>query len=297
MAVVPCRVARAIVWLVLLAACAAETDDECARRVEVGTQHALVAGDERYCFLLDSPFEPGELAASIAPIAGRLTHHLMLYRARGDRPTECSVPANAELIATWSVGAPPLEMPEDVGLRVDDGEPGYFVLEAHYRTPLERAGEQVESGFSVCVAAEPRPRVAGIFSAGSAAFEIPPRTIGHEVSSECRQRLEVPLRVIAASAHMHERGRALRADVVGENGSARSMIAFDGYLYDYQRFERLDPEIELTPGARLRTTCVFDNRSESPIRYGVELDDEMCLLYLVVDPIDAFPAGRARLCY
>jgi hypothetical protein len=263
-----------------------------------GGGYEISADDpERYpCFVFASPFAPGEQITGWAPVIDSGTlHHWLLYRTTTAMPEgvveDCRLPADAQLLMAWSPGGDAVTLPSDVGLAIAETRGEQLVLAAHY---LNATGSRVvdHSGVELCRADTPRPRTAGVLILGTSSFEIPARATAYEVRSSCLHRGEQPLSVFAASPHMHRLGRALRTEIArgGATEDRReALIEVDDFDHDRQTTHAITPAVPINPGDRLHTTCTYDNPGDTPVRYGIGLDDEMCLDYLLVDPAEALP--------
>jgi len=288
----------------LAAACAAEPVTRCEDLTvgEGGAPWAVSAGDDSYpCFVLAAPFDEAWTIEGWEPIVddALALHHFVVYRTSAELPIgpigECTIPEDATIVAAWSPGNDGVQLPDGVGLEI--ALPGeQLLLQMHY---LGVDDARDASGVRFC-ATEGAPAIrAGTFTLGTAAFEIPPRARGHEVLHRCEQRRDVPLTVLAAAPHMHRLGRSLESRVRrgGPDGPAETLIREDPFDYDRQVTRVLDPPVVIHPGDVLETSCVYDNPSAETVRYGIEVEDEMCFDYLTVFPIDAFDAAAVRFCY
>lgn len=262
----------------------------------------VASGIEEYpCFVFRSPFGRDDRALAWQPRIERddSIHHFVLYRTRTPQIEGahhvCRIPRDAEVMLVWSPGGDGAVMPDGVGMELSGGEDEWLILSTHY---LNTSGERTDrSGVELCVAQSAPAQTAGVVILGTTAISIPPRTEAHPVQTTCTQRMEFPLNVIASSPHMHERGRAIRSEVVRDEQTV-AMLS-DVAVFDPERQYSIvhDPPVVIEPGDRVRTTCVYDNDSTDTIRYGTGLADEMCFDYALAYPIDQWPTRYERVCW
>lgn len=262
------------------------------------------AGNLYECFTFRSPFDGTQQATAWAPIIddARVVHHWILYRTKQPQPDggvmACSMPADATFVAGWAPGGESFVMPDDVGLELP-GPDDYLILQLHYWNVARHPDADDASGVAFCTTDTPRTHEAGIVTLGDAILSIPPRSAGHEETSTCpswaTRLVREPLHVLGAFPHMHEYGQALYTDILrgGDPTRIDPIVHLDHWDFQDQRFQRTDPEIVIQPGDAIRTTCVYDNPTDTTIRFGERTEDEMCLDFLMLYPIGAVGENRA----
>lgn len=262
-----------------------------------------IVDDVYECFTFQPEIQVPTQATAWAPIIDdeRVVHHWILYRSAQDLPDgergSCSMPSDATFVAGWSPGGANFEMPADVGLEF--AQPGdSFILEVHYNNTAGYEDVRDRSGVAVCTTEEPRPTEAAVMTIGSLRIAIPPGAQSHEVEGTCTgtTALPEPLHVISASPHMHKLGRSFRTEILraGQEDDIDTLIHLPQYDFNSQGFYPLEPEVIIRPGDVLRTTCVYDNPTDSWVFLGEGTGDEMCFNFSIVYPTRAL--GDLRRC-
>ncbi len=252
------------------------------------------ANDTYNCFAFKAPFTAAEQAVAWAPIIDdtRVIHHWILYAHGTTMPTGCSDP-NRLFLTGWAPGGGVYQMPGDVGLELPD--PGTWLsLEIHYNNKARFTDARDRSGVAICTTPTSRPKTAGVITLGSVNISIPAGAENHVVTSEVsasltRLFLPVPLHVLTAGPHMHQRGTSLKTDIV--RGATTLKLA-DVPVWDFsnQRAYEHDPDkMTINPGDTLRTTCTYKNDTSATVRYGGATENEMCFNFVMAYPIDVAP--------
>lgn len=249
------------------------------------------AGNLNECFYFKSSFEPGNVATSFAPIIddARVVHHWILFET-GTPQAEgtfgrCKMPLDATFITGWAPGGGNRELPADVGLKLP-GKEKWLILQLHYWNVAGYSDSKDASGVSMCVSKTPRKHTAVISTLGSAAIDIPAKTMGVEVSGLCKPELTEPVYILSSSPHMHGRGRALKTDLLRGGDATKSEPVVDVKNFDFNAqgsYPTVAP-LEVRPGDTLKTTCIYDNPGNIAAFFGEKTEDEMCFNFVLVYP-------------
>lgn len=259
-----------------------------------------VPSDEsnRYqCFVFPSSFLAGELATSFNVVVGdeRVIHHLILYSTptRPDADSfECiSMPGETTFVTGWAPGGGAIEFPAGVGAEVPAPD-DWLILQAHYWNATALTDAFDGSGLTACTTTDPMESTAAIIKLGTSGFRIPARTNDYPVVSDC----DVPtgiddITVVGAAPHMHQIGQRIDTTIFRGGAMDRpdDLITVDPWDFNTQGFLSFDEPVVIRGGDLLRTTCVYDNPSDSEVRSGERTEDEMCFNFLYAYP--APPAG------
>ncbi len=257
---------------------------------------AVPVQDNHYaCFAIQVPFGADEQAVAWGPLIDneQLIHHWILYDAQTTaKPVGCG--NNRTFLMGWAPGGSTWVMPSDVGLELPD--PGHWmVLEAHYNNVAGVKGAVDRSGVAVCTtkgSKTPRPKKAGVVTFGTTRFVIPAdQQMDIDVTGECpalaTATLSQPLHILGAWPHMHTLGARFRTDIIGANGT-RTLVDVPKWDFNFQTGYPRDPaQWIINPGDRVVTTCTYRNDTGKVVRFGERTEDEMCLNFTVVYPIDA----------
>jgi hypothetical protein len=203
----------------------------------------------------------------------RVIHHWILYNttdavADGTDGT-CSHPG-ATFITGWAPGGEPMEMPADVGLRVDGAG---FSLETHYNNNLGE-GQEDQSGVEVCVTEELRPKEAAVHWLGTVNLN------KLEATGTCAPTNKEPVTIIGSSPHMHLQGRHMKTIIKRKSGAIEPLI---DQAFDFNTQVSYPTPATIYPGDTLTTTCTY----AAPTPFGEGTNDEMCFNF-----VTAYPAGQ-----
>jgi len=261
------------------------------------------AGNLYQCFTFASPFDGVEQGTAWAPIVDdvRVLHHWILYRTAepqedgGSGP--CNMPRDATFVAGWAPGGLNYEMPPDVGLELP-GPADSLILQVHYHNVAGFTDADDASGVALCTTPTPRTHDAGIYTLGSIAINIPAGAEGVEVSHTCpswlTRFLPEPVHMIASFPHMHGLGRTFLTEILrnGNESALETLVDVPRWDFEGQRFYGHDPSVTFNPGDAIRTTCVYDNPTDTAVRFGERTEDEMCFNFVLLYPISLFTGQR-----
>jgi hypothetical protein len=257
---------------------------------------AVPVTDNHYaCFAIQVPFTAGEQAVAWGPLIDneQLIHHWILYDTKSTtKPVGCGT--NRIFLMGWAPGGSNWVMPSDVGLELPD--PGqWLVLEAHYNNVARIEGAVDRSGVAVCTTKNPRPKKAGVITFGTTRLVIPAdQDMDIPITGECSalatSTLAQPLRILGAWPHMHTLGVRFRTDLIGPSGT-RTLVDVPKWDFNAQTGYPRDPAAwAVNPGDRVVTTCTYRNDTGKVVRFGERTEDEMCLNFTMVYPIEAAAA-------
>jgi hypothetical protein len=237
-------------------------------------------------FIPGQPPTQGELMAALDGSDGRPGWNCF-FGAGGVR---------GEIPGLWTPGQDVVSYPAGLGMRVRAGT--VIVAEVHYHAPSVaatdrtqirvRLADQVESPARMLLA---DALVDTVFTGQPAQLASGQPAVDYRWTLDYERLIEdapgVPsqdlpprLDVYGAFPHMHELGRAQRANVVrgGEQICAGSMPTYD---YNWQQLYFYDRPLAMFPGDKLDVTCTYDTRNRTePVSAGFATTDEMCSFIL-----------------
>jgi hypothetical protein len=87
------------------------------------------------------------------------------------------------------------------------------------------------------------------------------------------------------TGHTHQWGTNVTVEYAAdENAPGTSLYDVPGWLWSEPATVKLDPPVELEPGAGFRFTCEYDNMSSSQVGFGESANDEMCFFWAYYYP-------------
>ena len=240
--------------------------------------------DDQYnCFQFNGPSQ-GSADRSILRIEpiiddARVVHHIVLYEANGEvddqQESECGAGLGAGVYA-WAPGQTPLHFKEG-GLISRQGQ--NYILEIHYNNQAQYDDVNDYSGVRVYHSDLVEPQI-DMVTLGPDAFTLPAQS-RTQVVGECE--IEDGFEILALMPHMHEIGQSLNSTIIRANEQEEDLIDLQGWDFNFQLV--YDGEgIQVQPGDRIKTSCVFENEDPTPRSYGPFTEDEMCYNFVYVTP-------------
>jgi Copper type II ascorbate-dependent monooxygenase, N-terminal domain/Copper type II ascorbate-dependent monooxygenase, C-terminal domain len=230
------------------------------------------------CFNWSPPWgEKKVQIVSVKPLVdnARILHHMILYSSDVPLPdggTSVCLGAHpdAAMVAVWTPGAQPLELPPDVGLGLSSQG---LVLEVHYNNSVSLA-EPDASGVEVCVTEEARPNEAAIHWLGTQLLGV-----GAEATGLCLPNNTGDVTIISSTPHMHLQGRHMRTVINRAAGGTETVLDTP---FDFNNQVTYATPAVVRRGDTLSTTCTF----AVPTPFGEGTNQEMCYNFVL-----AYPAG------
>lgn len=298
-------------------------------------QPAATSTDEFRCFVLDAPeLEAGGFISAIDVVPGnrKIVHHVSVFadvggvaasRAGPDGSFACPSGSVAHALdgempkltwmLAWAPGARPLELPSNVGIRVQPRSK--IVMEVHYSA----GGEAVEPDRThlQLVMAQDKPEYTvsswgignypamdqygdGLLAGddGIVEFRVPAGATNHVEEMQAACYVPGPLPIFGLRAHAHLGAVDLKVDLVREG--EKQCLLQDRWDFHWQRVYTFDAPIDALPavrwGDRIRLRCTYDNsmgnrrlgqalweRGLQPmdLQLGEDTLSEMCLVELL----------------
>ena len=261
-----------------------------------------VSADNLYeCFTFRSPFGADEQATAWAPVVDdtRVLHHWILYRTQTEQVDggvgRCNMPLDATFLMGWAPGGGVEVMPDDVGVELRTAADEWLILQVHYWNVPGYTDARDRSGVSICTTDTPRENTAGVLTMGALGIFLPPRSRDVQAAGNCSTgSFDEPIHVLSSGPHMHELGTAFTTEIERRGGSTEMLVAVDPWDFNAQTTYWHRPAVRIDPGDTLRTTCTYDNMTDSLVTFGEDTEDEMCFNFALVYPIGA--VGGQRLC-
>ena len=246
--------------------------------------------NDRYeCFTVTAPVGEERLIRRVETIVddARVLHHIVLIPEAGGRPpnthSECDGDNPFALIYAWAPGQGALHFAEG-GIKLSPGQS--LTLQIHYNNRANHEDAIDNSGVRVYHGPVEGPEIA-VLTLGPVGFEVPPRSRG-EVTGYCE--LLSPTQLIASFPHMHEMGARFQQSIVydwldqpdGQELVWEDIITLDGWDFGSQYV--YETPISLSAGDLIKTSCVYENTRDRPLRFGENTHNEMCFNFAYVSP-------------
>jgi hypothetical protein len=254
--------------------------------------------DSYMCFGVDVNVPKKRHVIGLAPNVDnkRIVHHILLFQteqAEPSKPFACDAFGSAawKLVAGWAPGGNNLELPPEAGFPQNQGTT-HWVLQIHYNNATNAAGQQDNSGYSLCTTEDLRPNDAGVLAFGSTKMNIPPRS---ETTIKCDYTLKKEfkgVKMFNASPHMHTRGLAMTTQrLPGGNGAPEPVFEQNNFSFEAQSNYPIN--VAVNEGDVMRTRCKYKNPGDTTIGFGEGTNDEMCFNFIGYYPAipDRTPLG------
>jgi hypothetical protein len=257
--------------------------------------------DESYSqFYFNVPWPAGSVATRFGSRFDNLQvlHHWLAFSSISGNPagtvarnvTGTTLGENAELIAGWAVGGCTTEYPNDVGVALPDG--GKIMVQWHH---YNNTGMPQTDGSAVQICTVPkamRQHTAGLTFLGTEDIFLgpgKPTAVG-----SCVNLSGAPITILGFTPHMHTIGIHMKSEVMNPDG--KMDVPFDKpFIFDQQVNYMQKPPYVLQPGARITSTCTYQNDSGLPVAFGQSTSQEMCYQFTVAYPYEALNRGNFSL--
>lgn len=248
-------------------------------------------GNAYTCFYFKPPYKAGSQGLWFYPDLDntKVLHHWILYgtdnatHAPGTSAPCSAVEANAYFIAGWAPGADQIKLPADVGVSMPSGPNAGLILEEHHFNASGQTAQD-RSGVRFCTAPQnTRPHTAGVHFTGSEGICLQPH-IQSEVVGPCAPRQDMgDIHIVNVWPHMHK--LATRMQIVVHRQAGTDEILHDK-PFDFNAQLNYPTDFVMHPGDTLDTHCFYNNTTDSPVHFGEDTQDEMCVGFIL-----AWPAG------
>jgi len=221
-------------------------------------------------FDLKPEFKGVQYLKSYKPVIDNsaVLHHWLFYKQNaagnnGVQENAIGTHPEGELIAGWAPGGDPIYFDADTGVELS-GNVNYQ-MEMHYNNKTGGVAQDA-SGVEICVTTTKPAHVAAMGWLGTDSIN------GTSASGVCKPTNTEPVHIIAATPHMHLKGRHMKVVVTRKDGK-QDVIHDKDFDFEYQR--QYVEDVVINPGDTVQTTCTYSE----PARFGKGTNDEMCYFF------------------
>lgn len=217
-------------------------------------------------------------AAEVRPTAPEAVHHVLVFIEDEDGISQRGPGA----LAAYVPGNTYVQFPEGVAKKLPAGATLFFQL--HY-TPSGKATKD-RTKIGLRFAKKIPQKIVRTIPVVNRRIEIPPNE-GNHIETAYGNFPEGTV-VRAFMPHMHLRGKAIKYELLSQNGNRETLLNVPYYDFNWQlRYELRHPR-PLPAGSRVQVTGIFDNSRDNPanpnpnvtVRWGDQSEDEMLIGYL-----------------
>lgn len=260
---------------------------------EIQPQH----NDDYYCTAVKlNPDERSYIKNFIPHAEKSYAHHMLLYTCEepgqqkaywkcGEMYGEEGSPQckkGAKIIYAWAMNARPLKLENDISFEVGGNtDAKYIVLNVHYKDVSQFNGENAKldsSGFTLELAKEKTPKLAGIYLLASGGVIGPHSKVTQETA--CQMNQKTVMHPFAFRTHTHSHGVKVSGyrihnntwDLIGEMDPQKEQMFYevenpDGVIIKQHDF--------------IAARCDFVNNEDRTVITGETQNDEMCNFYIM----------------
>ena len=217
-------------------------------------------------------------ATEVRPTAPQVVHHVLVFVSGGDGLKREDIGA----LAAYVPGNTFVEFPQGVAKKLPAGATLHFQM--HYTPNGKATTDRTRIGLRF--ASEKPKKVVRTFPVANRRIDIPPHD-DHHVEKAFRSIPRATV-VRAFMPHMHLRGKAIKYELVSQDGRRETLLDVPRYDFNWQlRYELKEPRT-LPEGSRIEVTGVFDNSKGNPanpnpdarVRWGDQSEEEMLIGYV-----------------
>jgi hypothetical protein len=195
-------------------------------------------------------------------------HHWLFYKQKaagnnGVQENAIGTHPDGELIAGWAPGGDPIYFDADTGVELS-GDVNYQ-MEMHYNNKTSGIAQDA-SGVEICVTTTKPAHIAAMGWLGTDSIN------GTSATGNCKPTNTEPVHLIAATPHMHLKGRHMKVVVTRKDGK-QEIIHDKDFDFEYQR--QYVEDWVINPGDTVQTTCTYSETA----RFGKGTNDEMCYFF------------------
>jgi hypothetical protein len=185
----------------------------------------------------------------------------------------------------WGAGKKEkVNFPNNLGIFIPKGS--YLILETHYMGTGKNDSEKTTLKFFGKKYRPKNFKPIKSFRLMTKKFTIPPNEKNFEVRTDFWSPKE-DINIEYFLAHMHMRGKSVRAELTDKNNQTRTIVSIPNFYYGWQTGASLrpNPPILVKSSDRLQVICHYDNSKENPynpnpnksVSFGQTVDrTEMC---------------------
>jgi hypothetical protein len=206
----------------------------------------------------------------------KVLHHWIMYAGDG------------AFLAGWAPGNDESknQLPADVGMYLPSGSGAQLRLDVHYNNVGGTTAETDASGVEVCVvstASKLRKNIATTYGF-TASANAPAHSTNYDDVATCT--VNGTAHVISGSPHMHKLG--VHAKLVLTQGGQQKVVHDAPFSFDDQRIYPWNPELLLSTGDQVQTTCTYTNPTDQNVSFGPNTENEMCFNFVLYYPKGGF---------
>ena len=230
-------------------------------------------------------------ATEVRPTAPDVVHHVLVFAGVDGVKRE-----QAGALAAYVPGNSFVQFPEGVAKKLPAGATLFFQM--HY-TPTGKATTD-RTRIGLRFAKKAPEKVVRTIPVANHRIDIPPNEAHHsEIAS---RSIPEGTTVRAFMPHMHLRGKAIKYELISNNGRRETLLDVPRYDFNWQlRYVLKEPRL-IQPGSRIQVTGVFDNSKDNPanpdpearVRWGDQSEEEMLIGYVECEMEPGDNASKER---
>lgn len=273
--------------LAVLSSCASK-DDATTVPTNNGFQfdtlsYTLQPGEEKYfCYTMTLPTDKDSVITEFAPQYGKAVHHFAFYYTlvqEKDGFSECPVLFKDTWVPLFEGGkdSGKLALPAGSAVRLKGQQ---LLIQLHLVNATKAPITEKSGIFLKTVDPATKTTSAGLFGFDNRVIEIPPKSMGTEVSMTCA--MDKDMDVFAIMGHMHTRGHNIQVSRGAKPGD--EILYETKWNFDVQPTTPINFKVK--KGDNVHLKCSWNNESDKTLKYGESTFDEMCAFVWYYTPYD-----------
>ncbi len=239
-------------------------------------------------------------ALSVKPGNPKIVHHVIAY----PDPTGASAQLDAkdpepgytcfggpgfdtsDFLGGWAPGSRGYFAPEGAGIKLPNNS--RVVIQVHYHPTGVRETDRTPIG--LYFAKSPVSKQLQALPLFNNRFAIPPGAKNYEVTASYAIPQFLSAQMWVVTPHMHLLGKKIKVELNRPGASQPDcLVNIEDWNFNWQGTYLYKNPIELTSGAHLKLTTIYDNSTDNPlnpnnppktVRWGEETTDEMSLAFI-----------------
>lgn len=240
------------------------------------------------CFGVDVPVTGNRQVIAIKPHIDNksIVHHIVLMQsptAVSPNPAPCSAfgMVTWPTLWAWAPGIGDFSLPPEAGFPMSGTM--HYVVQIHYNNINRLMNQTDKSGFGLCTTDQLRPNDADVMAFGTQQINVPPHAT---LDQTCTFTVPPALdgrSIFSTFLHMHKIGTQI-SSTVNPGASQVSLGSDPNFSFGNQSWTPLSPYAQIHSGDKVATRCVWNNPTDTAVKFGENTENEMCFAIVAYYP-------------
>jgi hypothetical protein len=244
--------------------------------------------DQYQCFILDPKLTTTQdlIGYNVQPGTAAEVHHVLLYPAAlaDAQALDDADPAigwtcfggpgtpNPQTVGGWVPGSSAVTFPAGTGISLSAGQ--ILVLQVHYNLSYVSPSPD-QTTVQLEYASAPVAKHAVMLPLLNDTFSIPPGATNYVVNASVKSPANATVWGTLPHAHTHAQQMQATSD-------AGCMIDIPSWDFHWQQMYFFTDPMQISTGQSINLKCTYNNPGSTPLTWGEDTADEMCLDFFYV---------------